>query len=141
MERVYGTCVAIDGRAVLLRGPSGSGKSDLALRLIDTGGRLVADDQTVLVRAGCGLVAACPAAIAGRIEVRGLGLLRVEAIGQAPLVLVFDLARELEIERLPEPGSCAYLGVSLPLFRLAPFEASAVAKVRIAMHAMMERCL
>ena len=75
---VHATAVAIDGRALLLRGPSGAGKSDLALRLIDAGARLIADDQSVLRREGGRLLAAVPAAIAGLIEVRGVGILRVE---------------------------------------------------------------
>ena len=88
MIRVHGTTVALQGEGVLLRGPSGSGKSDLALRLIDAGARLVADDQTELKRAADGLVARSPAAIAGRIEVRGVGILDVPTVASAPLRLV-----------------------------------------------------
>ena len=78
---LHATAVAIDGRAVLLRGPSGSGKSDLALRLIDAGARLVADDQSELSRRGDVLMVRAPATIAGLIEVRGLGILRLDALG------------------------------------------------------------
>ena len=77
METVHGTCVEIRGRAVLLRGPPGSGKSDLALRLIECGARLVADDRVVLHGEEGVLYAFTPPAIAGTIEVRGVGLLRV----------------------------------------------------------------
>ncbi len=76
---VHATAVAIEGEAVLLRGPSGSGKSDLALRLIDGGAQLVADDQTLLRRAGGRVLASAPPAIAGLLEVRGVGVVRVEA--------------------------------------------------------------
>ena len=75
---VHGTVVAIEGEAMLLRGPPGAGKSDLALRLIDGGARLVADDQALLRRADNQVLARAPAAIAGLIEVRGVGILRVD---------------------------------------------------------------
>ena len=133
MELVYGTCVAIDGRGVLLRGPSGSGKSDLALRVVEAGGRLVADDQTRLTREGDRLVAAAPDAIAGQLEVRGLGILPVPSVGRAPLLLVLDMVPPEQVERFPEPGTCSYLGVAVPLLGLAPFQASAAAKVRLAL--------
>jgi HPr kinase/phosphorylase len=133
MIRVHGTAVAIEGEGVLLRGPSGSGKSDLALRLIDAGARLVADDQTELTPAAHGLVARAPAAIAGQMEVRGIGILRVPTVSSAPLRLVVDLVTPERVERLPEPRFCEYLQCSLPLLALAPFEASAAAKIRLAL--------
>jgi serine kinase of HPr protein (carbohydrate metabolism regulator) len=134
MERVYGTCVAINGKAVLLRGPSGSGKSDLALRVIENGGRLVADDQTILVREADQLVASCPDTISGQLEVRGIGIIPVETVRRAPLALVMDMLPVEQIERFPEFGRCSYLGVDVPLLGLAPFEASAAAKVRLALN-------
>lgn len=134
---VHATCVVLDGRGVLLRGPPGSGKSDLALRLIDRGALLLADDRVVLSRAGRQVVARCPPAIAGRIEVRGIGLCRVAAAESAPLAMVVNLvgsgSEEARIERLPDREQCAYLGVLLPLVRLAAFEASAAAKLRAAL--------
>ncbi|HXZ00837.1 MAG TPA: HPr kinase/phosphatase C-terminal domain-containing protein [Stellaceae bacterium] len=135
MIRVHGTAVALGGDGILLRGPSGSGKSDLALRLIDEGARLVADDQTELERVAGGLEMRAPATIAGRIEVRGLGILRVPALAAAPLRLVVDLVALETIERLPEPQACTLLEVSVPLLRLAPFAASATAKLRLALRA------
>ena len=136
MIRVHGTSVALGGDGILLRGPSGSGKSDLALRLIDEGGRLVADDQTELRLSGDDVAMAAPATIAGRMEVRGIGLLRVPSVAAAPLRLVVDLAPGEAIERLPEPQSCDYLGRRFPLIQLAPFEASASAKLRLALAAL-----
>jgi len=132
MSLVHGTTVAIDGRGVLIRGPSGRGKSDLALRLIDRGARLVADDQTRLVRDEEEVIAEAPDAIAGLIEARGLGLLRLP-YGPARLRLVVDLVADpAEIERLPEASRVDLLGVTLPCLRLIGFEASATAKVRLA---------
>jgi HPr kinase/phosphorylase len=132
---VHATAIAIDGRAVLLRGPSGAGKSDLALRLIDGGARLVADDQVELRRAGERVVVTAPAAIAGLIEVRGLGILRVEAVAEATLALLVDLVSSAEVDRLPEIRREEVLGVSAPMIALSPFEASAAAKLRLALSA------
>jgi serine kinase of HPr protein (carbohydrate metabolism regulator) len=132
---VHATAIAIDGRAVLLRGPSGAGKSDLALRLIDGGARLVADDQVELRRAGERVVVTAPAAIAGLIEVRGLGILRVEAVAEATLALLVDLVPSAEVDRLPEIRREDVLGVAAPTIALSPFEASAAAKLRLALGA------
>lgn len=130
METVHGTCVAIDGWAGLLRGPPGSGKSDLALRVIESGGRLVADDRTILTRRDDGLIASCPDSISGLLEIRGIGIARVPALPSAPLVVVYQLVPPERVPRLPAVCTCRYLGVSLPLLALAPFEVSAAAKVR-----------
>jgi serine kinase of HPr protein (carbohydrate metabolism regulator) len=132
MIQVHGTCVELEGVACLLRGPPGSGKSDLALRLFDHGARLVADDQVVLKRAGDRVIASAPADLAGAIEVRGIGVVRLEGTAEAPLGLVVDLVSAAEVERMPKTGSCEYLGINLALMALAPFEASAAAKVRLA---------
>lgn len=133
MIRVHGTSVALDGDGVLLRGPSGCGKSDLALRLIDSGAQLVADDQTELRLEDGDIAMSAPATIAGQIEVRGIGLLRVPCVASAPLRMVVDLVSSAEIERMPEPSACALLGRSVPRLALAPFEASVAAKLRLAL--------
>ncbi len=136
MIRVHGTSVALGGAGVLLRGPSGCGKSDLALRLIDRGALLVADDQTELHLDGDDISMTAPAAIAGQIEVRGVGIVRAPSIGAAPLRLVVDLVVPAAVERLPEPRACALLGREVPLIALAPFEASAVTKLQLALRAV-----
>ena len=133
---IHASCVAIDGSAILLRGPSGRGKSDLALRLIDSGADLVADDQVALevLKNGSApprLLASAPAALSGLLEVRGLGIMKLECLETAPVTLVIDL--DTNVDRMPIPKSCSILGVDLPLFTLNPFEASAPAKVRIAL--------
>ncbi|HXA71186.1 MAG TPA: HPr kinase/phosphatase C-terminal domain-containing protein [Stellaceae bacterium] len=138
MILVHGTTVALEGEGVLLRGPSGGGKSDLALRLIDGGARLIADDQTELARVADGLLARSPASIAGRMEVRGIGILRVPTVPSALLRLVIDLVAPDRVERLPEPQFCDYLQCSLPLLALAPFEASAPAKIRLALASLVK---
>ena len=133
MDQTHATCVDIDGAGVLLRGPSGSGKSDLALRLIDGGARLVADDCARLRLSDGRLIASAPSEIAGRLEVRGLGIIEFETLAETPLSLVVDLVAPGDIERLPRPATAEVLGIRLPLVRLAPFEASAPAKVRAAL--------
>jgi serine kinase of HPr protein (carbohydrate metabolism regulator) len=138
MMRVHATSIAVADAGVLLRGPSGSGKSDLAVRLIDAGARLVADDQTELRRDGGSLRMSAPAALRGLIEVRGLGIVRVEAIASVPLRLVVDLVSEEAIERLPEPSFVTLAGLSFPRLALAPFAASAGAKLRLAVMALAQ---
>ena len=129
---VHATCVVVEGIGVLLRGPSGAGKSDLALRLIDAGGTLVADDQTFLqIRHGL-LVARPPEALAGRLEVRGLGILDLAHSAEAEVGLVVELTPGQEPERLPVPAEAEILGLWLPFLELDPFGASAVAKLRLA---------
>ncbi|HEX9808172.1 MAG TPA: HPr kinase/phosphatase C-terminal domain-containing protein [Alphaproteobacteria bacterium] len=133
---VHGTCVRIGDAGVLLRGGPGSGKSDLALRLIEDGARLVADDRVRLRRAGGRILASAPPALAGLLEVRGLGIVRLapaRTAAEAPLALVADLvAPGAALERLPEPATTAVLDAALPLLRIAPHEATAAAKLRLA---------
>jgi serine kinase of HPr protein (carbohydrate metabolism regulator) len=115
-----------------LLGASGTGKSDLALRLIDQGARLVADDRTDLLRREGELYASAPQTIAGRIEVRGIGILAVPAVTSARVRLAVELVEPGDVERLPDARQREFLGVSVPLVALDPFAASSAAKVRLA---------
>lgn len=128
---VHASCVAIAGRAVLIGGGSGRGKSDLAFRLIDRGARLVSDDCTLVTPAGGRLTAAAPATIAGRIELRGVGILSLEPVTDAPVCLYVDLDRAAE--RLPEPATRSVAGVLIPDIALSGLEASAPLKVEAAL--------
>jgi len=137
---VHATCVALragrNWRGILLRGPSGAGKSDLALRLVEGGSRLVADDQTALVRQGRGLVATPPGTLAGLLEVRGVGIVKLgrsQLLVRATIALLVDLVPPDRIERLPDRARETLFGVDLPVVALAPFEASAPAKLRLAL--------
>jgi len=134
--QVHGTAVEIAGLGVLLRGASGAGKSDLALRLIDGGARLVADDRVDLARDGSAIVMRAPDVLAGRIEVRGVGILSLCGVAGARLDLLVDLVPRAEVERLPEPHSEEVAGLRVPRIALAPFEASAPAKLRLAVAAL-----
>ena len=137
---VHATCVALKHgrawRALLLRGPSGAGKSDVALRLLEAGGRLVADDQTHLAKVGRTLIATPPKSLAGLIEVRGIGIVKLgrgQLLAHAPLALLVDLVTPDQVERMPEPARDKVLGIDLPKVALAPFEASIVTKLRLAL--------
>jgi serine kinase of HPr protein (carbohydrate metabolism regulator) len=141
-EIVHGTCVALGRRAALLRGPSGSGKSDLALRFLFLARRgpaaleppaLVADDQVRISRDSDRLLAAAPESIAGKMEVRGVGIVGIKPVAEAELVLVVDLVAPNEVERMPEPQTVPLLGLEIPLIRLAPMEASAPIKLALAL--------
>lgn len=136
-EMLHASCVTIDGRAVLIEGRSGSGKSDLALRLIDRGAVLVSDDYTLVRRVGEVLVAAPPANIAGRIEVRGVGLLRERHLSEAPVALL--VAVDQPVVRLPATFEARIVaGVAVPVVALAALEASAPIKVERALLALSE---
>lgn len=142
METVHATCVAIDdgpfpgGSGVLLRGPSGVGKSDLALRLIDEGARLVADDQVIVARQKRFLTAHPPAALAGLIEIRGIGPVRMPHQPGSRVALVADLGSRAAIERLPEPGCVELAGVEVHLISLDPEAPSATARLRAVLKAL-----
>ena len=130
---VHATAVAVGGAGVLLRGPSGSGKSDLALRLIDDGARLVTDDQAVLERHGTHLVVSAPGAIAGKLEVRGVGIATLRPAGPTRVRLVVDLVSADQVDRLPRNRRVELLGAEIVGVQIVACEPSAAAKVRVAL--------
>nr|WP_294168646.1 HPr kinase/phosphatase C-terminal domain-containing protein [uncultured Sphingomonas sp.] len=131
-ETLHASCVAADGKAVLICGPSGAGKSDLALRLIDRGFTLVADDQTLVRKSGDRLFASAPAAIAGKLEIRGIGIVDMETVGDVPISLVVELTSD--IQRLPDDSrERAVLGIAVPLISVDAATASAPSKVALAL--------
>ncbi|MBT5496638.1 MAG: serine/threonine protein kinase [Alphaproteobacteria bacterium] len=132
METVHATAVMIEEKGVLLRGPSGSGKSDLALRLIDDGAVLIADDRTALTHRDGSVVAQCPASIAGQLEVRGIGIVDLPYIAEATLSMIVDLVSSDQVDRLPVRRMEELLGCRISSITVAPFEASAPAKIKMA---------
>tara|TARA_Y100000588_G_C13693701_1_gene685560 strand:+ start:145 stop:618 length:474 start_codon:yes stop_codon:yes gene_type:complete len=136
MQLNYATCVALSGRGVLLRGFSGSGKSDLALRLINEGATLVADDQVLCRREGSRLYASAPNATRGLLEVRGIGPIRTSYIPRAKICLVVDLVAMNSIQRFPMSRTCEIVGVEILLIELTAFEVSATAKLKLALESV-----
>lgn len=141
-ELVHGTCVALGRRGALLRGSPGAGKSDFALRFMALPGEgelrplLVADDQVwIEARSDGALLASAPETIAGKIEVRGLGIVKVPFLAEAQLVLVCDLVGEKDVPRMPpEPWERTEIaGIPVPALKLAPFETSAPLKLKMAL--------
>lgn len=131
-ETIHASCVAIGGRGVLIEGASGDGKSDLALRLIDRGAVLVADDYTACRRHEGALLAAPPETIAGRIEVRGLGVLEMAHVAPVPVALLIAIVDAPP--RMPEGfRSRRIAGVDVPELDLAALQPSAPIKVELAL--------
>jgi serine kinase of HPr protein (carbohydrate metabolism regulator) len=131
-ENVHASCIAIGGRAVLIGGRSGQGKSDLALRLIDRGAALVSDDYTLVRRQDGRLLAAAPATIAGKIELRGVGILEYPAVQDVPVALFVDL--DQATVRLPDADETRLVaGIAIPVVGLNAHEPSAPIKVEAAL--------
>lgn len=131
-ETLHASCVAVGDRAILISGRSGSGKSDLALRLIDRGAILVSDDYTIVRRVEGRLLARAPANIEGKIELRGVGIVPLETASDVPVALIVDL--DLAVERLPErKGPQRLAGVDVPVIAVNALEASAPVKVEVAL--------
>lgn len=130
-RQIHASCVARDGQGVLLTGPSGAGKSDLALRLIGRGFTLVADDRVEIADGR----ASPPPPLAGLLEVRGFGIVRLSYLAAAPLRLVINLMPSMH--RLPDPEWDAEL--DLPLVRVDPTLCSAPDRVALALDCALGR--
>lgn len=131
-ELLHATTIVIDGRGVMIEGLPGVGKSDLALRLIDRGALLVSDDYTLVVRRDGSAIATPAPNIAGKIEVRGIGIVEMAHTEEAPIALVVSLGEAGQ--RLPEPGASRKVaGVDVPNIAMHGFEASAPIKVELAL--------
>jgi serine kinase of HPr protein (carbohydrate metabolism regulator) len=131
-ENLHASTVALDGRAVLISGPSGSGKSDLALRMLDRGFTLVSDDRTIVRKEGERLVASAPDTIKGKLEIRGVGIVEMESETDVPVALVVELTSD--IQRLPDDSrGRLILGIAIPLISVDAMTASAPSKVAVAL--------
>lgn len=142
VERLHATAIAVGNRAVLIRGISGSGKSDLALRCLATQGspfakgpaKLVADDQVMIMRQDTRLIAYAPETLVGKMEVRGLGIIEVETVQDVDIALVAEITPKDAIARYPDPWPMLpLLGLRIPVLRVAAFEASAPLKILAAL--------
>lgn len=133
MSLYHATCILIKGKGVLLEGPSGAGKSDLALRLMSLGAQLVSDDYITLAKKAGALVATAPEKIAGKMEVRGLGLIDIDHAREATIDLVIDLKPRGHVPRLPKGNTKTLEGVSIPILTLHAFDASTPDKILLAL--------
>lgn len=137
MTQLHATAIALNGAGVLLRGPSGSGKSDLALRLIEGGAELIADDRVEITSADDELHLSAPVTIRGLIEIRGLGIVNIGATQDIPLRLIVELIPQNKpgekIERMPEVKEEVIAGIAIPVIDIDAFELSAAAKIKIAL--------
>jgi serine kinase of HPr protein (carbohydrate metabolism regulator) len=134
-ESLHSSTVALEGRAVIISGPSGSGKSDLALRLLDRGFTLVSDDQTFLRTDDGRLIATSPPTIRGKLEIRGIGIVEVPCIDDVPVALFVELTSDMQ--RMPDDSrERLLLGVRVPLISVDAMTASAPSKVAVALDRM-----
>lgn len=132
VELIHATCVMIGGVGIMLRGSSGAGKSDLALRLIDRGAVLIGDDYVEATARDGALHVTVPERIAGLIEVRGVGIVPVPYQASAIVSLIVELPVDPDLEeRLPEARQTVIAGISLPIYRLNPRPASTPIKVEL----------
>lgn len=126
---IYGTCVKLNSKGILILGDSGSGKSDLALRLITLfSAKLISDDRTDIFYDSGFIKAKAPSALRGLLEVRGLGLIKQEYLKETKIDLVIKLTTD-KIERMPQSQSYKIENIDIPMYFLNPFEASAPSKV------------
>lgn len=137
-ETCHATCIARRGRAALLRGPSGSGKSDLAFRFLETysDAWLIADDQVILSGEDSCVYASAPNALKGLLEVRGLGIVSRAVPADTklfPVALIIDLTPRHVLPRIAEPEFETVIGVDIPVIPLAAFEVSAPQKLALAL--------
>ena len=140
-NNIHATCVAIDGKGILILGKSGSGKSDLALRLIEyKGAVLVSDDRTDIDVSGDKLIAKAPKLLKGLLEVRGVGIAKFESVDKADVKLVVNLIDDIKkIERMPEEKFYVYNSIKIPMINIYPFEITAADKVVIKLKANLEK--
>ncbi len=116
-------------RGVLIQGPAGGGKSDLALRMLDQGFRLVADDRVLIFSSGSRVFGRAPSPLCGLLELRGLGVVAIGALRLAEVSLVVDCVAPEAIERMPVIRPYSLLGAKIPIMAIRPLEASAPAKL------------
>ncbi len=130
MALVYASCVEFMGTGLLITGSSGSGKSDLCLRLIDQGAKLIADDQTIIENQNGQLKARCPDTIKGLLEIRGIGIVEMPFIYETNINLKLSLRAFDQIDRMPEKITELIENIEIPVYYLDAFSDSSIIKVK-----------
>ena len=137
LKRIHSTSVVIDDNGVLILGDSGSGKSDLALRLIDNGATLISDDISICRKNSNNIYLYCPPEIKGLLEVREIGIITVPFVEKIKLRLVVNL-KSNNNERFPKDNSFRILGIKIPLISIEGKNSSAVAKIKVKLNEIRE---
>ena len=137
LKRIHSTSVVIDDNGVLILGDSGSGKSDLALRLIDSGATLISDDISICRKNLNNIYLYCPPEIKGLLEVREIGVITVPFVERIKLRLVVNL-KSNNNERFPKESSFRILGIKIPIINIEGKNSSAVAKIKVKLNEIRE---
>ena len=137
LKRIHSTSVVIDDNGVLILGDSGSGKSDLALRLIDNGATLISDDISICRKNSNNIYLYCPPEIKGLLEVRDIGVITVPFVEKIKLRLVVNL-KSNNNERFPKDSSFRILGIKIPIINIEGKNSSAVAKIKVKLNEIRE---
>ena len=137
LKRIHSTSVVIDDNGVLILGDSGSGKSDLALRLIDNGATLISDDVSICKKNLNNIYLYCPPEIKGLLEVREIGIITVPFVERIKLKLVVNL-KSKNNKRFPEDNYFKILGIKVPLINIDGKNSSAVAKIKVKLNEISE---
>ena len=137
LKRIHSTSVVIDDNGVLILGDSGSGKSDLALRLIDSGATLISDDISICRKNSNNIYLYCPPEIKGLLEVREIGIITVPFVERIKLRLVVNLQSKNN-ERFPKDNYFRILGIKIPLINIEGKNSSAVAKIKVKLNEIRE---
>ena len=137
LKRIHSTSVVIDDNGVLILGDSGSGKSDLALRLIDNGATLISDDVSICRKNSNNIYLYCPPEIKGLLEVREIGIITVPFVEKIKLRLVVNL-KSNNNERFPKDSCFRILGIKIPIINIEGKNSSAVAKIKVKLNEIRE---
>ena len=137
LKRIHSTSVVIDDNGVLILGDSGSGKSDLALRLIDSGATLISDDISICRKNSNNIYLYCPPEIKGLLEVREIGIITVPFVERIKLLLVVNL-KSNNNERFPKDSFFRILGIKIPIINIEGKNSSAVAKIKVKLNEIRE---
>ena len=137
LKRMHSSSVVIDDNGVLILGDSGSGKSDLALRLIDNGATLISDDISICRKNLNNIYLYCPPEIKGWLEVREIGIITVPFVEKIKLQLVVNL-KSKNSQRFPKDNSLKILGIKIPLINIDGKNSSAVAKIKVKLNEIRE---
>ena len=137
VKRIHGSSIVLEDNGVMITGESGSGKSDLALRMIDTGATLISDDITICKKKLNEIYHFCPTQTKGLIEVREVGIMTVPFVEKIKLRMVVRLTDE-NLDRLPKIKFIKILGIKIPFLKMDGKNISAVAKIKVKLNEIRE---